>query len=174
MIAYFYCDFRNSKSQVAINVIGSLVAQLIAQSGKVPGILAAEFDNHEKSGQQRGLSKEILIKAFELLTLEAQTFILIDALDECENLEILLQFLGINSTQGKSINILVTSRGRPDIADGLIGFTPFQLQEKLREVDKDIRQFVGEYLQNDHNLQWLKPTFKNEIADSLQSRSAGM
>lgn len=115
-----------------------------------------------------------------LLESPEQTFIIVDALDECprDNRErtTLLEVLRELSVWAlPNVHILVTSRREPDIERELvliITIPPVCIQTKV--VDADIHLHVQNQLSNDENLKKWSSEIKAEIKKVLVEGADGM
>ncbi|TVY14572.1 Ankyrin-3 [Lachnellula arida] len=114
VLVYFYCDFRNEKTTVAWNIVGSLVKQLSQQNRQCLHQLEDFYSLYNPRGQPPKPCDAI--KLSELLQDMAQNFssnllIVVDGLDEIEHLRIealeLLQGLSINAPpEGRALGDL--------------------------------------------------------------------
>ena len=107
------------------------------------------------------------------------TYIILDALDECDNRNDLLTSLEqIISWKDVNLHTIVTSRKEYDIEEILASLTDTEkrisIQSKL--VDADIRTYVHDRLQIDRKLsKWQKmPKIQSEIEDTLIRKAGGM
>ena len=86
MMAYFYCDFRNSKKQEISDILASLIAQLSAKSDPCYNIVSALYSEFDAGSRRPG--DDALIDCLEkMLKIEGQPtiYIIIDAIDESPN-----------------------------------------------------------------------------------------
>lgn len=143
-MAYFYCDFRRSEYQDPVNVIGSLVAQLCSQL-HFPLELQLAFTHSSSGGQKRGPTLSMLTETVNMLAKENKIILLIDALDECDKRDNILN--AISSLKGAdNINLLITSRTELDIQEGLYFFNLLRIESNLDAVDEDIRSYISHRL----------------------------
>ena len=91
-IAYFYCDFTRSELQCAKNTIGSLVAQLCSQFSYPDSLLRA-YQAALVPGKGHLPTWDVLQDALAWFSSIQKIFILVDALDECEDRQAMLEFL---------------------------------------------------------------------------------
>jgi hypothetical protein len=174
-VAYFYCDFRKADSQKPLNVIGSLVAQLCCESGNFPVELVYAFDSkRDNCGRRQRPDFEVLKRALQLFAEENKLILMIDAIDECEGRESLLEFIGILGNEMENISLLITSRNEPDIHDRLLFCERVTLESHLKEMDHDVKSYIDNRLKSDQNLQWLDASVKAEIRSYMKRRSGGM
>ena len=115
----------------------------------------------------------------DLIT-KSQTYIIVDALDECPNTEDeraeLCNILKTMHTWNcERLHILVTSRKEADLMESL---QPIVTQEPIgiqgSVVDADIRKFVRTQLQVDIRLSKFSEELRAEIEQTLVKKSGGM
>ncbi|SPQ25071.1 49d5e856-6af8-4c3d-888f-33f6dff254c4 [Thermothielavioides terrestris] len=86
-IAFFFCDYKDESTQLPVNILGALAAQLALQKDEAYGVLARYYQelhgarhlsrNPTTSGLQKVLSN--------MLSLFDRAYLIVDALDECGN-----------------------------------------------------------------------------------------
>lgn len=176
--AYFYFDFNDSTKQYHDKMLRSLVVQLSFSHQSIPDPLLSLFKSCQ-SGAKPPQTKDLetLLKA--LIDLHEKTFIVLDALDECEDRQELLNFIeNIIGWKSQKLNVAVTSRKLKELED----FFDAEIEEKSRlsiqneKVDEDIRSYVHGKLQNDRRFKrWRgQPNVQEEIATGLMKKSDGM
>jgi hypothetical protein len=111
-IAYVYCDYKDQAKQTPENLIWSLTYQLAKQCDDIPQEARTIYERCGKSPTWNDY-KSLLLSMSRAFS---RTFIIVDALDECpeldypdgDNLRFLsaLQSLGL----GSSVRLLITSR----------------------------------------------------------------
>jgi hypothetical protein len=173
-LAFFFCDFRTPGSQVALNVIGSLVAQLCTQRGWFPPELESSYNESINSaGKEIAPGLPILTGALISLAQQSNITLLIDALDECQNSNEITDVLN-NIKQEAAIKIFVTGRDETRINSSLGNCIRIRLEARDGEVSEAIRSYIQARLDTEVRLQWLSPSFKENILKTLLSKSGGM
>lgn len=175
---FFYFDFNDNTKQYHDKMLRSLVLQLFSNHQPIPEPLISLFKSCQdgaKPPQTKDL--ETLLRA--LIELYEKTFIVLDALDECENRQELLEFIK-KAVEWKSekLNLIMTSRKLKDFEDFFNG----ELEERSKlsiqneKVDKDIRLYVHEKLESDLRFKrWRRqPKVQEEIESKLMEKSDGM
>jgi len=171
--AYFYFDFQ-SKWNVD-DMLRSAVAQLCRSIGELP-LRLRQLYQECRHGQQPFTSSLIEILLL-LANSSAQTFLIIDALDECgaesERVDLLEALEGFIK-DSKVLSLFVTSRKEKDIKrsleplfDEIIG-----LEENV--IQSDIDQYVRSMLDNDVDLQLWDEETKSLIQRTLVEDADGM
>jgi hypothetical protein len=178
IVVYFYFDFTDPQKQVPELMARSLISQLSQQCVKLPASLETLFSSCEN--RQRKPTLDELLEVLQQITLESsQSYIILDALDECANRAELMDTLEtIAGWQLKKLHILVTSRRERDIEISLETLVDARNAIDLRTemVDKDIRAYIDHRLSVDKNLKrWQKDRgIRQEIEAALMEKACGM
>jgi hypothetical protein len=172
-VAYFYFDFNDNKKQQHENLLRSLIVQLSTQSAKLPESLDALFACSQ-DGQQRPTTDALALTLQHVLGGFQQTFIILDALDECKEREELLGLIeDIVNWKLDKLHILATSRRGRDIEETLEPLVTGQVCIQSALVNADIHVHICERLQNDPKLKWPEHV-QGEIEKALMNGAHGM
>ena len=174
LLAYFYCDFRNKERRDAVNVAGSLVAQLCQQTEQFPIEIESAFDNRDSAGQRSRPNLDILDSCLKFFGREYKVVICVDALDECDQRARLAQFFCQSIDPHTMISVLVTSRNELDLQENFTSFSRVQLELHKSQMEADIQLYTDSRLGSDRRLSQLNISVKSDIATSLQTKSSGM
>jgi hypothetical protein len=169
-LGYFYCDFRHPESQKASNVVGSLIAQLCQQDPPFPAWLHEIFTlSHSFSGVPSEAEPEFLETALKRVINEAngKVFIVIDALDECDDRERLVAFLRDLYQELERVCIMLTSRDEKNIREAFRGLSVTQVDNSSNEMMRDMALYIHSRLNNDPDFSWMKPQMKDYITEKL-------
>ncbi len=155
----------------------SILAQLVQQISLIPESLRTYYEKHQH-GQPLETGLLDVIKS--LLEEGNQTFIIIDALDECpsttsERADLLDLVRRIHSWAQPNLHLLVTSRKEVDIREALesiITLGPISIQ--AGNIESDIRKYVRSQLESDSKLKKWQGEIRTEIEDSLVKGADGM
>ena len=79
----FYFDFAAREEQSLVNMLGSLLKQIIGGLERIPDDVRQAFQEHKKAIGGRGLPVPELVKMLQTVTSLQPTFICVDGLDEC-------------------------------------------------------------------------------------------
>ena len=152
IMAYFYFDFRDLHKQSCQDLLRSLVFQLSIHSSPCCDILHRVYETHKQGTQQP--SDDVLKECLkEMLRLLAQDpiFIILDALDECQNSsglpsprrEVLQLVEELVNLHLQGLHICVTSRPEVDIRAVLepLAFRSVSLHDESGQ-KKDIADYV--------------------------------
>ncbi|KAK4078540.1 uncharacterized protein Triagg1_2871 [Trichoderma aggressivum f. europaeum] len=109
-VAYIYCNFRQQDEQTAEKLLTNLLKQLAQAQSSLPEMVKDLYDKHEKRRTRPSLD-EITATLHSMTAAYSRTFIVIDALDECQDLSRLRLLDEIFNLQAKTgANIFATSR----------------------------------------------------------------
>ncbi|EPE36939.1 hypothetical protein GLAREA_09102 [Glarea lozoyensis ATCC 20868] len=169
-VAYFYFDFADKDKQKHQKMLQSLAIQLLLQAPRTPDVLKSVFDKCLR-GLRQPSTQEILHIIRSLIELSDDTFILLDALDECEEwIELLEDLEVMESWHLDNLHILVTSRKEYQIEQTMLrlaGEAIISLEDSV--IDGDIQIYVYERLLSDQRLRrWRnRPDIQAEISSTL-------
>jgi hypothetical protein len=174
----FLFRLQRLQKQAPELMVRSLVSQLSQQCVKIPPILETLYSSCE-NGQRQPSLDSLLDVLKEMIHQFPQTYIVLDALDECtDRIELLGILESIAGWQLDELHLLVTSRKERDIEGSLECLVEDSniicLQSKL--VDQDIRSYVHQRLAVDKNLKkWQKDSdVVHDIETALMEGSQGM
>ncbi|KAI7317640.1 hypothetical protein KC315_g10342 [Hortaea werneckii] len=171
-LAYFFFDFNDATKQDANTMVKSLLSQCLKRCLKIPD--AAQSLCIAASEQQL---LDALRDTVETLPMP---FMVLDALDECNNRERLFDILEeMQSWGNNSLRMLVTSRTEAvDVEDALEDLVLPENRTCLEShlVDEDIRTYVHERLTKDKSFRrWQRnPEIQREIEQTLGKQACGM
>ena len=186
VMAYFYCDFRDSHKQDCRGLVVSMITQLCAKSNPCYDTLYRIYLAHNKGAQIP--SDLTLIKCLtEMVSLPVQgsTYLVVDALDECPNnssfptarekvLELINSLVGLRLPNR---HICVTSRPEIDIQNTLEPLTALSVSLHNQSGQKEdiidyIRSIV--YSENEARMKRWREEDKKHVIDTLSERADGM
>ena len=173
-LAYFYFDFNDNKKSTLSHLLRSFVAQLATQSRDAMPMVQKGFTEHSNGRLQADLN--VLARLLlEVIGLYQDVFLVIDALDECQERDDLLDWLGdFTISDPLNAHLLLCSRNEKDIGDVLIPLVDCQIVVEDANVDPDIRLYIQDRLSRDRKLQKWPAEVKEEIERSLMEKVNGM
>jgi len=167
-VSCFYVDFAAREEQSPTNILGSLLKQIVGGLERIPDEIRQAFRDHKKTIGGRGLQVAEIVKMMQTVTSMQQTFICVDALDECverhrpEILDSLRQILE------KSPNTQIFLTGRQHIWGEIgrhLGEGAIVLSTKPDP--DDIVGYVRMGLSKDTSLERMDSDLENEIISSI-------
>ena len=167
-IAYFYCSFNEATSQDPSNMIGSLISQVSTVCPNILKGLEADFARSARPTlndlEERLTSKTML-----------KSLILIDAVNECKNVEPMIRTLLRLAESASDIRVLFTSTEEdPSITELAELEPPKALALRMSALNEDIDIFIDAKIKEKRNLQLLPPEIREEVRDTLSSKADGM
>ncbi|KAF7958419.1 hypothetical protein EAE96_001967 [Botrytis aclada] len=162
-LAFFYCDYKDTKTQDPLNILGSLVKQLVL-------------------ADRRGFAELEALSAEDLCTLLRDisryfdnVHLVVDALDECGDgrLNILRFLTGLNTTKDGNIKIILASRHEPDIERYLVDFTKLSIAAHRNDMELYVHSKIECRLRENPMFTWSQE-LKEEIAQRLVDEAQGM
>ncbi|OBT51264.1 hypothetical protein VE04_08627 [Pseudogymnoascus sp. 24MN13] len=139
-IAYLYCNFRRQDEQKPVDLLASLLKRLLEGRPNLPISMKDLYGQH-KSKQTRPSFVEISTELRSIIASFPTTFIVIDALDECQVSDggltkFLSEILRLQTNTGA--NLLVTSRFIPHIVEEFQGAPSLE----IRASDGDVKRYL--------------------------------
>ncbi|QYT05611.1 Ankyrin repeat protein [Trichoderma simmonsii] len=139
-IAYIYCNFKMQDEQKIDDLLASVLKQLAESQSCLPESIKNLYNRH-KTQHTRPSINEILAVLQSVALMYSRIFIIVDALDECQEYSgCRARFISELSNLQKSsgANIFATSRFIPDIMDKLKG----SIEVEIRAHDEDVRKYL--------------------------------
>ena len=167
-VACFYYDFASREAQSPINMLGSLLKQLLNGLGAIPEEIVKRFRGQKKAIGGRRLQLHDIVKMCAVVTSLQPTFICVDALDECvprHQLEV-LGALGQILQGSKNARIFMTGRSHIwGVVERGLGGTTTSISIEARE--GDIVKYLRAMLGKDTAPQAMDSILENEIMKSI-------
>ncbi|KAM6513998.1 hypothetical protein FALCPG4_015182 [Fusarium falciforme] len=139
-IAYIYCNFKRQDEQKADDMLASLLKQLARRQPSLPGAVQKLCDRHWKN-QFRPSFDGISESLHSVASTYSRVFIVVDALDECEDdcrVKLLLEIFQLQ--RRFTVNLCATSRPLSEITS--------MFDEALCLDIRATKDDVGLYLEN--------------------------
>ncbi|KAM6503799.1 hypothetical protein JOM56_000742 [Amanita muscaria] len=173
-LAYYYFDISDVKKRTVKGLLSSLALRLYtcnpSNHTTVDQLYRSCNDGVDKpSGQQLEDLLKQLISGFK------ETYIVIDALDECKEWQELLKLLKrIHGWQIGQCHLLITSRKEQVIVKSLQHVAPKEIDLTLMPVEHDINKYIDEKVEESEELITLEPETKQDIKEQLKAKANGM
>ena len=183
-MAYFYCDFRDSKKQQVVGLLASILAQLSAKSDPCYNVLSALYSECD-AGSRQPSDGELMGCLEDMLKLEGQppTYIIIDGLDECPGdsdqeyprERVLEEVEKLVALHLPNIRICVTSRPEADIQDALTSLASHTVSLHDEEGQKrDIADYIRYMVYSDRKMRKWREEDKELVVETLIWKAGGM
>jgi hypothetical protein len=144
-VAHIYFNYKEQASQGLSNIFGSLIKQLCQQLPQVPKSLP-HLENVTKDGRTPS-QEELFIALTETSKAFVQTFIVFDALDECDRQNQRQTLLPMIHRMGEAgFCLFMTSRRYADDIEDSFGNTP---SIEIIAHDDDIKSYIHDKIEAD-------------------------
>ena len=169
-LAYVYCDYRDQYQQTTENIYGAILKQLLRRLPSVP--TAIEQGLQKLHAEQKPLE---LGQGMHMLRTICgsfdRTYICLDALDECQHLDRLL-----NSLQKAPASVFLFCTGRSHILRVVQNCFPKSGEMIIKAEDSDIKLLIKERINNDRkiNSEIMDKALERDIVEQISSLSGGM
>ncbi|KAF3385972.1 Ankyrin repeat and KH domain-containing protein 1 [Talaromyces pinophilus] len=176
-LVYFYFKMDDTTKRTSENMLRAIIKQLFENLNRQSDALQTLYDQLKT---QNSITETQLLSAFrEMASTFGSVYVVLDALDECQNRNDLFNFLEeIGSWQDINIHLLLTSRDERDITEAIEAVELAQSWIKLTAavLKEDVRTYISSRLQTDRAFKrWSKhPEVQRDIEDSLTTKSDGM
>jgi hypothetical protein len=171
-VAFFYFDFKDKEGQAVETALRRIVLQLSAQSLHPYSALDKQYNLSK--GQTLPSYQDLQHVFEELLRAQRRTYIVLDALDECKESE-LVQLMDLISMlrewTGSPLHLLITSQPRTLFTNRLKDVICISLDSG--DIENDIRDFVKSELEVNLGLK-IWSSRREEVIDRIVSKSSGM
>ena len=172
-VVCFYFDFAARNEQSPVNMLGSLLRQLVSGHGEIPEVIAEDFRNEKTSIGGRGLQVSGILKMFRAITVTRRTFICVDALDECmpEHRMVVLESIGQILQVSPNTRLFMTGRPyvRSEVERELGRVATFVL---IRATEDGVIRFLREKLRKDTIPNAMSSGLEQDILKSIPAISS--
>ena len=128
-----------------------------------------------QNGKMQPMDKALVAILAELLAGPDDVYIVLDALDECEQRDELIELIRtITEWHARPLHLLVTSRKERDIEHALESLATGKICIENDMVDADIQDYVRERLQHDKKFTKWPPGVRKEIEQAIMQGAHGM
>lgn len=170
-IAYFYFDFKEPAKQDARNMVLSLLGQLCRHQSTIPHCVQTLY--RKQMAHEPPSLADVTLALLDIVKTFKQTFLVIDALDECTERPALLGTLCtiIQHECGEHLKELVASREEQDIQ---AAFSSIPFISIRTQMSSDITLYVTESIDTDTRLSSLPEGIKLEMKGTISEGAKGM
>jgi Cdc6-like AAA superfamily ATPase len=139
-IAYIYCNYRNRQEQMPVNLLASLLKQLLQHRSHISPDTKNLYERHIHK-RSRPTLDEVSTALHSEMSRCSRVYILVDALDECTDEDgtrrVLLSRLRVLQAAG-AVNLMMTSRFDPNIEQEF----PSALRLEIRANGEDVKRYL--------------------------------
>lgn len=168
-VAYLYCNYKRHAEQRTSSLLAAMLKQLVQDRPSIAQPVSDLYDHHRVRGSRPSV-EELLDALQSVLAKYSKAYVVIDALDECEDRESTRsQLLKLcRDLQGqRDLRLMATSRHIADIADKFKGVPHLEVYASNDDVK---RYVVGQFdqlakcVKRDSDLQEL---IQNKIVEAV-------
>ena len=177
-IAYHYFDFNDKRMNTADTMVRTWLTQLCGQSVELPEELRKQYARRDYRSHNETALVDVLEEVLRIVILKFEhVYLLLDALDECNDLSELEQVQAsverVRQSSLSRVHVLATSQYNADLQKyfGDIKATDMNLLDT--ELTTDIRSFVRSKLRDDLKLRRQPPDIRKEVESTLIDGSQG-
>jgi len=172
-VVCFYFDFAIRSEQSLVNMLGSLLRQLVSGQGEIPEAIVKDFRKEKRSIGGRRIQVPGILKMFQTIATTRRIFICVDAFDECvlEHRMVILESLGQMLQGSPNIRLFVTGRShvRSEVQRDLGGGVTFLL---IRATEDGVLRFLREKFRKDTTPNMMSSTLEEDIVNSIPEISS--
>ena len=172
-LVYFYFDIGDRKKQTTRDLLSHLVLALTARS-KNYSILESLYEKHDKLYSPT--QDELLGLLKELLNCFKQNYVVIDALDECDEYEQLFTkvITIIHGWQLSNVHFLMTSRREQHILLDMQECATMEICLSAELVRRDITSYIHAAVGAGSSFKMWSHAVKEHVKEVLESGANGM
>jgi len=139
--AYLYCNFRRQDEQKPVDLLASLLKQLLSKKPNIPVSVRGLYEYH-KNKQTRPSFDEISKELHSVVAPYSKCFIIVDALDECQvsdggRQKFLSELLELQTKV--RANLFATSRFIPEVTKVFEGKS---VLIEIHASEEDVRRYL--------------------------------
>ena len=172
-VACFYFDFAARSEQSPVNMLGSLLRQLVSGEGEIPEAIVKDFRKEKRSIGGRGIQVPGILKMFQTIAGTKRTFICVDALDECvpEHRMVVLESLSQMLQVSPNTRLFMTGRPhvRSEVEREFGGAAAFIL---IRATEDGVVRLLREKLRKDTIPNMMSSILEGDIMRSIPAISS--
>jgi hypothetical protein len=175
---YFFFDSRDAQASLQSydGLLRSITYQLCVHLDTLPGILVTGYKNCGSGTTlpSRDVVQQICSSALQHLP-EKETFIIIDALDECNEISQVAGWLKkLLTAGGGRLHVLITSRDKPDITGHLSRIPQQEVIYLDNFTNADIKLYINSRMMEFGSLMLWSKEIQSDIRESLLAGAGGM
>lgn len=173
-IAYLYCNYQAQHEQRPIDLLASLLKQLAQSRLVLPKEVRDLYNRHENGALYPSLD-EISITLRYLASTFRRVFIIIDALDECQDSygqrrRLLKEIFSLRESRMTVTSLFVTSRFTRDAAEAFRGIPTLE----IRATEEDLQGYLSQQIAQLPVWVLTSPALQMEIMEKITAAADGM
>jgi Cdc6-like AAA superfamily ATPase len=171
-IAYLFCNYRRQQEQKPVDLLVSLLKQLIQEQPSVPESVKSLHEYH-KDKRTRPSFDEISKVLHSVVADYSRTFIIVDALDECQisdggRTKLILEIFNLQAKTGACL--FATSRFIPEVMKEFEGSVSLE----IRASGEDVQRYLDSHTTQLSSFVRRSPDLQKEIQTEIIKAIDGM
>jgi len=168
VVMCFYFDFAARNEQSPVNMLGSLLRQLVSGQENIPEAVVQSFLERKRGIGGRGLQVSGVLEMFQTIAATKRTFICVDALDECVPAHRIVVLESLRQVLRGSPNTRLFVTGRPQVRSEVEkrfgGATTFI---SIQPTENGVVRYLRDKLRNDTTPEIMSSTLEAEIMKNI-------
>lgn len=171
-LAFLYFDYQDQERQTLSNMLSSMLRQIVAMMLEIPKSVADAYEKFPSSGSHL-LTHDLEKMILETVEIIPRAYIVIDALDECDESRCRRPFFRFISrlAQAQAVRLFVTSRQCYYDINTFFSTYP---QIKIQAHDNDLRRYMYQELDHAAMDDIIDKDFASMIVETVLTRAQGM
>lgn len=163
MVMCIYLNYKEQTEQTTLKLIGSLLRQLVEDQISISDNIQMLYEHHTNRSTHPTLDELVKVLQSELSAF-SRAFVVIDALDECQDHESRVGLLEILLSLGGNLQLMVTSHDLPVIAQHFQATDCLEIQTQ----DADVRIYVEHRINAaPKHIQQLKTIIVSKVVENV-------
>ncbi|KAH0171297.1 hypothetical protein KCU67_g2249, partial [Aureobasidium melanogenum] len=170
-IAYIYCNFEQHDERGIDRLLAGLLKQLLQRNPVVPRCVEDLYNDSKEHKHNGPPAQELVNPIVTAIGLFKKTFIILDALDECQSFpnSMLLKAL-FEIHQQTAANIFVTSRRVSHIERAFVNCVSIDIRAR----PEDLTAYIKTRLEELQEFVQDRPDLQNSVRDTIISAAGGV
>ena len=170
----FYCDFRDQQEQMATNIMGAILKQLVVRNEVLEGVQSA-FKKAKKEVGGRGLRLPDIVQMLkQAVATLPKVFICIDALDECLPKHLLELLTSLKDILEESPRMRIFVTGRPQVTGEIKRHFTTGVTAPISPKTEDIKRYLENKLEMDTECDAMSDGLRADILRVIPQKISGM
>jgi len=172
-VAYYYFNFQAKEEQNFINLLRSILLQLCCQCPDLP--TSVHYLQRDANQGSAFFDENLVIIVEEVLQSFREVYIVIDAFDECEQNEKVINWIQklVENKDGR-LHLLISSRQDYRFRSALESYTTEVIALDEYAFEKDIQLFIREQLSINPRMKRWSPSVQHDVEQILMAKSGNL
>ncbi|KAL9108756.1 MAG: hypothetical protein Q9227_006552 [Pyrenula ochraceoflavens] len=176
IVAYYFFDYKDTKSQSTRKMFQTLLMEMCQQSPSVMDFLNSVSRKYQESNSSysNSILRQLLLDSITRAKAD-RIFFVIDALDECSDRAELMKQVNFLIGANSQLNLFMASREEYDIEFALNQLSQIAIssEDLTADINLGIDHAIEEMVSSG-KLKFRQPSLKDDIRDALSAKADGM